>query len=157
MSSLSTVLETPSLRAATAGSLLVVEYLGPTALADLERMDAVQSELAAKFQRISVLSLIGQLGSITRVEAPVRERSSQMLTKYEHITRGGAIVITTRGLAGVMVRTFMSSLFLINSTQLPMRTFSRADEALQWLQGLEGQDAGVKTLTPADVSAWLKR
>lgn len=143
------------MRVSTLGSLLVVQYVAATTLKDLDGIDGVQRALAQRYGRVSVLSIIGELGNIVRVDEPVRKRSNELLTRYERITRGGAIVITTRGLAGVMVRTFMSSLFLLNRTELRMKTFARLDEALQWLQQLPGQDAEVVSLAPSTIEAWL--
>lgn len=122
----------PEARFGVVGSVLVSHYRGRTTLAMLDELDRIQSELIAKHQRISTMSVVGQLDML-RVEDDVRKRSLELGKKFEHSVYGNAIVITTRGLAAVMARTFLTGYFLISLTEAPTRTCSTVAAGLEFL------------------------
>ena len=86
----------------------------------------------------------------------MRSRSVELGKKYEKQVLGSAIVVTTKGLGAVMVRTFLTGFFLVSKSETPMKTFSTIAEGLSWVQGLPGQDVAVKTeLTAADIERFI--
>lgn len=139
----------------SAGSLFVAYYRAQTTLATLELLDTVQTEMLASYSHLSTLTIIGQLGAL-KVDDAVRDRSVVLGKKYEKQVRGSAIVVTTRGLAAVMVRTFLTGFFLLSRAETPVKTFSSVAEALGWLQSLPGQDLEVKlNVTSQDVERFI--
>ncbi len=141
--------ESAEVRFGTAGPLLVTLYRGPNSVAMLDELDRAQEALIAKHARISTIAIIALAGSMLKADDAVRTRSVALGKKYEKSVRGSAIVVTTRGLGAVMVRTFLSGFFLLSRAETPMKTFSTIAEGLSWVQSLPGQDLSIKTLVSA--------
>lgn len=148
--------ESADARFGSAGPLLVALYRGSTSPGMLEELDRTQEALLKKFPRISTLTVIGQASSILKVDESVRTRSVELGKKYEKQVIGSAIIVTTKGLGAVMVRTFLTGFFLLSKAEMPMRTFSTVAEGLSWLQGLPGQDLSIKTdVRAADIERFI--
>lgn len=141
--------ESAEARFGTAGPLLVTLYRGTSSVAMLDELDLAQEALIAKYSRISTIAVIAFAGSMLKADEAVRARSVELGKKYEKSVLGSAIVVTTRGLAAVMVRTFLSGFFLLSRAETPMKTFSTVADGLTWVQGLPKQDLSVKTLVSA--------
>ena len=141
--------ESVDARFGTAGPLMVTLYRGTSNLAMLEELDRAQEALIAKHTRISTIAVIALAGSMLKTDDAVRSRSVALGKKYEKSVLGSAIVVTTRGLGAVMVRTFLTGFFLLSRAETPMKTFSSIAEGLSWVQSLPGQDLGIKTLVSA--------
>ncbi|MFT3711729.1 MAG: STAS/SEC14 domain-containing protein [Archangium sp.] len=153
----SRLFDSPEARFGAAGPLFVAHYKGAVTLATLEKLDELQGALVEKRGTISMITVIGELGPMFKIDEDVRHRSVELGKKYDKQVRGGAIVVTTRGLAAVMVRTFLSGFFLLSRNEMPMRTFATVKEALSWLQNLPGQDAPLRELRPTDIDAFITR
>lgn len=153
----SRLFDSPEARFGAAGPLFVAHYKGAVTVDTLDELDRAQAALIEKRGVISMVTLIGELGPMLKVEEAVRSRSIELGKKYEKQVRGSAIVVATRGLAAVMVRTFLSGFFLLSRTELPIRTFSTVKDALAWLQSLNGQDAGVRELQLGDLTRFFER
>ena len=141
--------ESVDARFGTAGPLMVTLYRGTSNLAMLEELDRAQEALIAKHTRISTIAVIALAGSMLKTDDAVRSRSVALGKKYEKSVLGSAIVVTTRGLGAVMVRTFLTGFFLLSRAETPMKTFSSIAEGLSWVQSLPGQDLSIKTLVSA--------
>ncbi|MFO0595745.1 MAG: hypothetical protein U0228_10585 [Myxococcaceae bacterium] len=152
-----TVYDAPAARFGVAGPLLVAVYKGATDLAVLEQLDRAQTELITKRGTISTLTIIGELGQMLKIDDGVRQRSVELGKKYEAHVRGSAIVVETRGVAAVMVRSFLTGFFLLSRSEMPMKSFKRIADGLGWLQQLPGQDAPMRELRAPDVEAWVHR
>lgn len=148
--------ESSDTRLGSAGPLLVALYRGSTSVAVLNELDRTQEALLRKYPKISTLTVIGQASSLLKVEDGVRARSVELGKKYEKDVLGSAIVVTTRGLGAVMVRTFLSGFFLLSKSETPMKTFPTIADGLAWVQALPGQDLSIKTgLSAVDVERFL--
>ncbi|MDP1829482.1 MAG: hypothetical protein Q8L48_39815 [Archangium sp.] len=148
--------ESAGARFGSAGPLLVALYRGTTSPSMLDELDRAEGALLERFPRITTLTVIGQAGSVLKVDEGVRTRSVELGKKYEKRVIGSAIVVTTKGLSAVMVRTFLSGFFLLSKTETPMKTFSTIAEGLAWLQALPGQDLSIKTQAhAADIERFL--
>lgn len=148
--------ESADARFGSAGPLLVALYRGSTSPGILDELDRTQEALLKRFPRITTLTVIGQAGSMLKADEGVRTRSVELGKKYEKSVIGSAIVVTTKGLGAVMVRTFLSGFFLLSKAEMPMKTFSTIAEGLAWLQALPGQDLSVKTeIRPADIERFI--
>ncbi len=137
--------ESVEVRLGVASSLVVALYRSGASLTALEELDKLQTSLLQKHAKLSTLTLIGQLGSVLKVDEAVRVKSVELGKKYEKQVHGSAIVVTTKGLAAVMARTFLSGFFMVSRSETPMRTFATVSEGLAWLQSLPGQDMALKT------------
>lgn len=143
-------------RFGAAGPLLVALYRGTTSLAMLDELDRTQEALLRKFTRISTLTVIGQASGMLKVDERVRTRSVELGKKFDGKVIGSAIVVNTKGLAAVMVRTFLSGFFLLSRAETPMKTFSKITEGISWLQSLPEQDVGIKTqLSETDIERFI--
>ncbi|MFZ5439529.1 MAG: hypothetical protein ACOZQL_05955 [Myxococcota bacterium] len=144
------VFDVPGARAGTAGSLLVVYYAGRTTLQTLEALDVAQGALVKQHQNISSLTVIGQAG-MERPDEQVRDRSLALSKKYEANVRASAIVVNTRGIGAVMVRTFLSAFFLLNQSKMQIKVFASVNEALKFLHGFDGTDTSYRDVGADDV------
>ncbi|MDP2270691.1 MAG: hypothetical protein Q8N23_13720 [Archangium sp.] len=143
-------------RFGTAGPLLVALYRGSASLAMLDELDRTQDALLRKFTRISTLTVIGQASGMFKVDEAVRTRSVELGKKFDGKVTGSAIVVNAKGLAAVMVRTFLTGFFLLSRAETPMKTFSKISEGLSWLQSFPDQDVGIKTqLSETDIERFI--
>lgn len=148
--------ESSDARLGAGGPLLVALYRGSTNVAVLDELDRTQEALLRKYPKISTLTVIGQATSLFKVDEAVRARSVELGKKYEKDVVGSAIVVTTKGLGAVMVRTFLSGFFLLSKSETPMKTFSTLAEGLAWVQSLPGQDLSIKTgLSAVDIERFV--
>lgn len=148
--------ESVDVRFGSAGPLLLALYSGTTSLEMLDALDRTQETLLKTYKRISTLTVIGQVAHMLKMHDGVRARSVELGKKYEKNVVGSAIVVTTKGLGAVMVRTFLSGFFLLSRSETPMRTFSKISDGLSWLQSLPEQDLQVKTqITSADIERFI--
>ena len=149
--------ESTEARLGAAGSLLVALYRGSASVAVLDELSRTQEALLAKYPRISTLTVIGQASSMIRVDEALRTRSVELGKKFDGKVVGSAIVVTTKGLGAVIVRTFLSGFFLLSRAETPMRTFASIEEGLAWLRTLPGQDVQMKTeVFTRDVERFLE-
>lgn len=148
--------ESSDARLGAAGPLLVALYRGSTTVAVLDELDRTQEALLRKYPKISTFTVIGQATTLLKVDEGVRARSVELGKKYEKDVVGSAIVVTTKGLGAVMVRTFLSGFFLLSRSETPMKTFSTVADGLAWLQSLPGQDLSIKTgVSAVDLERFL--
>ena len=150
------VFESQEIRLGTAGPLMVASYRGATTLAALDELSRAQDALLTKFPRISTLTVIGQASSMLRIDEAVRTRSVELGKKFDGKVVGSAIVVTTKGLGAVIVRSFLSGFFLLSRAETPMKTFANVQEGLSWLRALPGQDAVIKAeISVADIERFI--
>jgi hypothetical protein len=137
------------------GSLVVSQYRGNADLPLLDALDAMQTQLIARYPKISTLSVITTSTGLLDFDEAVRARSADFERKYAQHVLGSAIAVTSKGLSAVMVRSFLSAFFLVARNGMPLKTFRSVAEALAWLQSLEGQDEGVRAVTLGEVERFL--
>jgi len=143
-------------RFGSAGPLLVAFYGGSTTLEALEELGRNQDVLLAKYPRISTLTVIGQAKSMLKIDEAVRVKSLELSKKFDGRVVGSAIVVMTKGLGAVIVRSFLSGFFLLSRAETPMKTFASVQEGLTWLRTLPGQDVTIKTeISVADVERFI--
>jgi glutaminase len=75
----------------------------------------------------------------------------------EHAATALAIVVQTKGLGAVVVRTFLSAYFMMSKSTMATHTFANIGEGLAWLQQLPGQNplSGL-SVSPADIEAFAR-
>ena len=121
--------------------------------ADNDALERAQNALLTKFPRISTLSIIAPSG-VERPEEKVRERSLALNLAFEEKVRGSGIVVTTRGIGAVMVRTFLTAFFLLNKAKMAPMVFASISESMKWLHTLDGDDGSWRELSPTDVQGF---
>lgn len=147
------VFEGPGARLGTAGSLLIACYRARTTVEDLDALERAQHALLTQHPRISTLSVIAPTG-LERPDEKVRDRSLALNLAFEEKVRGSAIVVTTRGIGAVMVRTFLTAFLLLNKAKVAPMVFASVSESMKWLHTLDADDASWRELSPADVQAF---
>jgi hypothetical protein len=133
-------------RVGAAGPLLVMVFDSEPHLEMLDVLDKAQAEHIARHTKMAGLTVI----AMDRLESPgpeFRTRSKALSDKHFGAIENSAMVILTRGLAAVMVRTFLAGYQLLVHYDHPQKTFRELAPAIEWLQGLEGQLPAVKGFT----------
>jgi hypothetical protein len=149
---------------------LVLGHRGPVFIAVFESwpngamlgaLTEAQLRFAEQFPRIFSLAIIpdGPSGAAASVpEAAERQatvqRSAEAALQVEAVTVGSAVVILPRGVAAVMVRTFLVGLSLATRSKNPFKTFTSLAEAEAWFQALPEAPGGAQGLA-AEVTRWL--
>lgn len=151
---LSTLYETSEGRIGHDGPLLVTHMRESTTHAFLDALDQAQAQLVAKYPKISSINVMTQASM--KADEAMRTRSVELTAKYDAHGLGTAIVVLSRGLAGVSVRTALSMYFMVSTAQNQTKVFSSVAEGLGWLHGLPGQDALVRMVSPTDIEHFLK-
>lgn len=132
-------------RVASAGPLLVIVFDKSAGPELLDVLETVQQQHADQHARFSTLTVVNQ----ERLDAPTAEfrtRAAAMRAKYSGKTASSAMVILSRGVAAVFVRTFLAGYQLLVRHEYPEGSFRDVRSAVQWLQGLPNQLTEVKQL-----------
>ncbi len=128
--------DSPVFRFGAVGPLVVSFYRGATTKAQLEQLDAFQTQLLATHGRIMSLSVMGQVAATVRLDDEARTFSADLATKYEQTNVGTVMVVKSTGLGAVVVRSFLSAWFLMRQTQLKVKVTRTVAEGLEWLNAL---------------------
>lgn len=139
------IFEDAEVKLGASGPLIIAVYKRAPTLGVMERLDAAETKLLEKHPRLSVLTIISAVGDALKVDEKVRARGVELSHKYDKVVRGSAIVIAVKGLAAVVVRSFLSAFFLLSKSAMPSKTFGDVGEAVRWLQSLPEQDIALKT------------
>lgn len=132
--------ENDSVRYGSLGPLSVSVYLGNVTREALEHFDTMQHTLVQSHGRIATLSIIRQTTMMLKVDDSVRKFGIELGVKCEDQVHTAAIVIQTKGLAAVMVRTFFSGFFMLSRSKMETRIFSDLPEALAWMKSKPGNN-----------------
>ena len=148
-----TLYETPEGKIGHLGCLLLTQMRQSTTMEFIEALDAAQAKLVASYPKLSSINVLRQ--SAMKVDEAVRARSVEVSAKYEHLGVGTAIVVLSRGLAGVGVRTALSMFFMLSKQSTPSKVYSNVAEALEWLKTLPGQDPSLQQAALSELEAFL--
>lgn len=127
----------PEVRFAQAGPLMIAAWSRSATNAGLEQLEKYQADLIAKHGKVSSLTVL--LGSGGETEAGLRERAVKMQERFDKSLVGTAIAVTAKGVAAVIIRTFLAGFSLVSSGSAPMKTFGNVNDAVAWLKSLPGQ------------------
>jgi hypothetical protein len=149
--------DSPIARIGRAGPLVLTFFREATTVAVLDELDRVQQQVIAEHGKIYSMSIIGQVSSMMRIDESVRKRAIALGDSVEAPARGTVIVLLSKGLASVAVRTFLTGFFLVSKSAAtaPTKTVSNAAEGLAFLQALPGVDLSIKTLSPPDIELFI--
>jgi hypothetical protein len=132
-------------RLGAAGPLLVMVFdgePGPDLLDLIEAEQRKHLERNAKMVGITVIAM-------EKLEAPSAEFRARA-ARLREVTTGrihsSAMVVLTRGLVSVIVRTFLAGYQLLVQREHPEGNFKDIPSAVAWLQNVQGQLPEVKQL-----------
>jgi hypothetical protein len=77
---------------------------------------------------------------------PVRARVRQIFKEFGKFVRGGAMVIEGEGFVSATFRSVLSVIILMSRPHYPLKIFSSAGEATEWLVAQLGRGCGVSQL-----------
>lgn len=127
----------------------------------LSALAAAQLELAKTHPRIFSLAIIPAApaaGAVVQQEAGEREaaikQSAEIARRLEEVTAASAMVILSRGVLAVMVRTFMAGLSLVSSSKTELKTFKTLEEAEAWFRTISGAPVVPEKLAGA-IASWM--
>jgi hypothetical protein len=132
-------------RLGAAGPLLVMVFDSEPGPELLEWLEAEQKKHLGRNAKMVGLTVI----AMEKLAAPSPEFRARA-AKMREVTTGrinsSAMVVLTRGLVSVIVRTFLAGYQLLVKREHPEGNFKDVASAVAWLQGLEGQLPEVKQL-----------
>jgi hypothetical protein len=127
------------------GPMLVMVFDSEPELALLDMLDKTQTEFVARHGKITGITAI----TMERLQAPsaeFRQRSADLSAKNNKNIACSAIVVQSKGLAAVIVRTFLAGYSLLVRSQNPQQSFKDVPAAVAWLQAHPAQLPAVKQL-----------
>lgn len=131
-----TLEERKECRLGHSGSVLIIVWYTEPTVAALERFEIHHRALAAKFGKITLLSIIrGGLGS---PPAEVRARIDQHTAELQKQRHGSIVAVQASGLAAIFIRTFLAALALVSTEH--MRVVKALEDAAAEVQRTPGQD-----------------
>lgn len=159
----------PDVRLASCGPVMVSCFLNWPNKSNLAAIRDAQIELSRQHPRQFSLTIIpafnGPLpaGATTAsMQQTTDERDAALKDsvavgkQLEELTVAAAMVILSRGLMAVMIRTFMAGLSLVGSSKYEVKVFKTLAEAEAWLRTIPNAPSIPESLA-VDVETWLER
>lgn len=157
---------TPDVRLSACGPVLVSCFLNWPTAKSLAAMRDAQLALKQRHPRQFSLAIIPALNGLPPgAAAPSMQQSSDerdaaakdaasIGKELEDLTVASAMVILSRGLLAVMIRTFIAAMSLVSTSRIEMKVFRSLPEAEAWFRSLPNAPAVPEGLS-ADVETWL--
>jgi hypothetical protein len=150
---ITTLFETSEGRVGHSGPLLLTSMQESTTLGFLDALDRVQAKLIETYPKLSSINVMSHTN--LKVDEQTRARGVALTDKFEKHGLATAIVVLSRGLSGVGVRTALSMYFMASRGGVPTKVFPSVAEGLSWLQTFPGQEQVVKMLSPLDLEPFF--
>ena len=135
----------PNVRIGALGNILVSVFDGPPDEKTLEVVDRGTSLHAASHAKyVSIVAIVAE-----KLAAPTpqfREGATKLHARFEDQLLASATVITSRGMAAVVARTFLAAYQLIVHYKAPQQTFRDLPTAVAWLEQQVSEVKGVRTV-----------
>jgi hypothetical protein len=135
--------EKPEYRLGHFGSVFISVWFSRLNIPALETLERYHRELAAKYGKVTFLSVV--VGAAENPPAEVRARMQEGTKELLPLRRANLIVVQTRGLSAIIARSFLAAMSLMSSEK--MGVFKTVEEAVAEAQRLPDQDADVKAHT----------
>jgi hypothetical protein len=133
------------------GSLTLVKYLSTGTVGMLDELLRYQRSLVATHGHISLLQVIPAEQS--KWDDAFKKKAADVTRELERHMICSAIVIPGSSLGAMMLRTMVTGINMLSRSKLATKCFGTVPEGLHFLQGLPGQDAAVKAISPDEVEA----
>jgi len=129
----------PEVRIGHCGPVLVSIWYSQASLNELQLLAEQQRTLVARYGIISTLSIAVRVPQAPGPEAS--EWIKQTDKEFKNSTRGSVVVVLERGLAAIIVRSFLAAASLITTNV--MHVVKTIEEAAAKVQSLPGQPAEI--------------
>ena len=127
--------ESPQMRFGHSGPLVVSIWYNVLTAEALDALDRHYDTLSKTFPKLTLLSVVA--GAQSAPPADLRERAHQQALRMEPVRLGNFVVVLTKGLPGVITRTFLAGFTMLSKT--PMTVLKTLDEAAEQIRQLPGQ------------------
>ncbi len=135
-------------RIGTLGDLIVTVFHGLGTLEQLKLLEEQQAKFVAAKGKVISLTVIAS----ERLEPPTpefRDYSTKLHHRFEPHLHCSAVVITTKGFAAVIARSFLAAYQLVVRYQTPHHTFRDISAAVAWVQKTAPHTVGLVGATEA--------
>lgn len=133
MATVTTVAEGHGCRIGTLGNIIIAVFHGPGRLAQLKLLEETQAPFVAQQGKVVSMTII----SSDKLDTPTpefRAESARLQARFKPNLVCTAVVITTKGFAAVVARTFLAAYQLVVSYETPQQTFRDVASAVAWVQ-----------------------
>ena len=128
------VFENATARIGAHRNVLVVKWCdAPKGIAELREFERYGKKLTAEYEKKAVFANV-IVGGTPSFSQEARDEVTR-LTRSPMFLLGTAQIILVQGLAGVAVRAFLSTSFLLARNKTPNKVFGDLDFGIDWLLG----------------------
>lgn len=127
--------EHPEFRLGHVGSVFVTVWFNELSHAGLDALNKHQKDLAAKFGKVTMLSVV-----VDATKAPSPEIRERLKTETDDLAPArlaNIIVVQARGMSAIIARSFLAMLSLISKEH--MKVFKTLEEAAEEVRKVPGQ------------------
>lgn len=149
------------LRLGQCGPVLVSVFDGWPNGQSLAALAEAQRTLATSYPRIYSMTIIPATPSqVAKLSQPQGDRdqtlkqSAEVAARMQEILAANAMVILSRGVVAVLVRTFMAALSLASTSGAEVKTFKTLEEAEAWFRTISGAPLIPERLAEG-ITEWL--
>ena len=133
-------------RIGTLGPVLVTVFDSKPELQVLDLLETEQTAHVGRVGKVISVTII-TMDKLDPPGADFRARAAKLAEKNREALVAGAIVILSKGVVAVVVRTFLAAYQLVVPFQRTSQTFRDLPAAVAWLQGLPNMLPEVKAMT----------
>lgn len=145
--------QTPECRLGHFESLLVSVWSSRLTVASLDLLEAHHRALAAKYGKVTFLSVV--VGAAENPPPEARERMKKTTEEMMKLRRGNLIVVQAKGLGAILTRSFLAAMSFMSTEKIGV--FKTLGEAVAEIRAIKGQDAALVAATAleADLVAFV--
>lgn len=148
MGSVTLVAEAHGCRIGTFGDIFITVFDSPGNVEQLRLLERHQDPFVSARGKVVSVTII----AAERLESPTpefRAASTKLQARYQDKLICSAIIITTKGLAAVVARSFLAAYQLLVQYKSPHQTFREIGPAVQWIQKVSPTTVGLGEATRA--------
>ncbi len=136
--------QTAGFRVGQSGPLVLMVFDGKTTLHQMDLLEQALTTVIAQHPRYSTLAVLSA-PILEKLPDGLNERAQAIENRFEPHIVSKAMVVTPKGLAAVLIRSFLAVQSLM-ARNIPTRVFRSVDESTSWLQGLPAQLPSIKSM-----------
>lgn len=148
MASVTLVADAHGCRLGSFGDMFITIFEGPGSLEQLKLLELHQDPFVSARGKVVSITIIAS----PRLESPTpefRAASTKLQEKYQNKLVCSAIIITTKGLAAVVARSFLAAYQLLVQYKSPHQTFREVGPAVDWIKKVAPTTPGLGEATKA--------
>lgn len=135
-----TLHESPEFRVGHVESLMVCVWTDMSSLASMDVMAAHEQVLIDTHGQVSLLLVFA--GKPSGSAPGVKERGDQLARRFQPYVRANVVLVQSKGLAGILVRSFLAAFSLVSP--IPMESATSLEDAARRLRQAPGQQPAVR-------------